>query len=131
MGVRYLSDEWISTVAQVIATDADIATLAASHPIRVVQVVTGGPNGDVTYHFVTNSSGVSFATGTVADPDITFTQTWDTAVSIASGTANAAEAFINGRVKFRGDHTKVIAAQPLFAALDRVFSAVRGSVDFR
>jgi putative sterol carrier protein len=51
-------------------------------------------------------------------------------VSIASGTANAAEAFINGRVKFRGDHTKVIAAQPLFAALDRVFSAVRGSVDF-
>ena len=41
MGVRYLSDEWISTVAQVIATDVDIATLAASHPIRVVQVVTG------------------------------------------------------------------------------------------
>jgi len=130
MGVRYLSDEWISTVAQVIATDADIVTLAASHPIRVVQVVTGGPNGDVTYHFVTGASGVAFAAGTVADPDITFTQTWDTAVSIASGAANAAEAFINGRVRFTGDHTKVIAAQPLFAALDRVFTAVRSSVDF-
>lgn len=131
MGVRYLSDEWISTVAQVIATDVDIATLAASHPIRVVQVVTGGPNGDVTYHLVTGESGVVFAAGEVPGPDITFTQTWDTAVSIASGAANAAEAFINGRVRFTGDHTKVIAAQPLFAALDRVFSAVRGNVEFR
>ena len=130
MGVRYLSDEWISTVAQVIATDADIATLAASHPIRVVQVVTGGPNGDVTYHLVTGESGVVFAAGEVPGPDITFTQTWDTAVSIATGTANAAEAFINGRVRFTGDHTKVIAAQPLFVALDRVFSAVRDNVDF-
>ena len=130
MGVRYLSDEWISTVAQVIATDADIVTLAASHPIRVVQVVTDGPNGDVTYHLVSDESGVSFAAGTVPAPDITFTQTWNTAVSIATGTANAAEAFINGRVRFAGDHTKVIAAQPLFAALDRVFVAVRSNVDF-
>jgi putative sterol carrier protein len=131
MGVRYLSDEWITTVAQGIAHHTDITRLAASHPIRVAQIVTDGPFGDVTYHLVANDAGIEFASGPVTNPDITFTQTWDVAVSIAEGSANAAEAFINGRVKFRGDHTKVIAAQPLFAALDAVFAAVRSSVDFR
>lgn len=131
MSVRYLSDEWITTVAQVIAHNDEIARLAKIHPIRVVQTVTDGPLGEVTYHFVTSESGVEFASGPVSEPDITFTQTWETAVSIATGEANAAEAFINGRVRFRGDHTKVIAAQPLFVALDGVFGAVRADVDFR
>lgn len=43
---------------------------------------------------------------------------------------NAADAFISGKVRFSGDHEKVIAAQPLFAALDAVFSRVRARTQF-
>ncbi len=45
--VRYLSDEWISAVAQEIATDATIKVAAADHSVSVSQIVTDTPFGDV------------------------------------------------------------------------------------
>jgi hypothetical protein len=44
---------------------------------------------------------------------------------VATGNINAADAFINGHVRFQGDHQRLIDAQPLFAALDAVFARVR------
>jgi putative sterol carrier protein len=51
-------------------------------------------------------------------------------VAIARGELNAAESFITGKVRFSGDHEKVIAAQPFFAALDSVFTRVRARTTF-
>jgi putative sterol carrier protein len=56
---------------------------------------------------------------------VVFTQTYATAVGVATGNINAADAFINGHVRFQGDHQRLIDAQPLFAALDAVFARVR------
>lgn len=127
--VRYLSNEWIAAVAVEIAADAALRDAAASHTLSVTQVVTDSPFGEVVYHLSCANGVVAFAAGRVPS-DITFTQTYDTAVAIAQGRLNAAEAFINGQVRFSGDHQRVIDAQPFFALLDGVFARVRAHTTF-
>ena len=122
--VQYLSDEWISAVAQEIATDATIKVAAVEHSVSISQLVTGTPFGDVSYHLVCRDGAVSFKKG-AASSDVLFTQTYATAVGVATGSINAADAFINGHVRFQGDHQRLIDAQPLFGALDAVFARVR------
>jgi putative sterol carrier protein len=52
-------------------------------------------------------------------------QAWDTAVAVATGAMNAQEAFITGRILLFGDQQALMAAQPVFGALDQIFSSVR------
>ena len=127
--MRYLSQEWIGAVAREADADPALAKAAASHTVSVTQVVTDTPFGEVTYHLVCRDGRVSVGSGAVPS-DIVFTQTYQTALDVVLGRLNAAEAFINGKVRFTGDHEKVIAAQPLFAALDGVFARVRERTKF-
>ena len=127
--MRYLSDEWISEVARDIASDVVVAAAATTHSLSVTQVVTDTPFGDVSYHLVCADSKPRFAKGAVPS-DVTFSQSYETAVAIACGRLNAAESFITGKVRFSGNHEKVIAAQDFFAALDAVFTRVRARTTF-
>lgn len=127
--MRYLSDEWIRAVADEIAADTTLQALAASHTVSVTQNVTGTPFGDVSYHLVCRDAAVTFGKGAVP-ADVVFTQDYTTAVDVALGRLNAAEAFINGKVRFSGDHERVVAAQPLFAKLDGAFARVRERTTF-
>ncbi len=127
--MRYLSDEWLAAVAQEIESDGAVATAAVPHSISVTQVVTDTPFGEVTYHLVCADGNVQFAKGSIPS-DVTFRQSYETAVAIARGELNAAESFITGKVRFSGNHEKVIAAQDFFAALDAVFTRVRARTVF-
>lgn len=128
--VDYLSQQWIDAVASGIKLSIEIATVASDNAIALTQVVTGTPYGDVTYHLESRDGVVNFAAGPALVSDITFTQDWQTAVGVATGKINAQEAFISGKIRFKGDHEKVIATQPLFVALDVVFSAVNALTNF-
>jgi putative sterol carrier protein len=97
--------------------------------VAITQVVTDSPFGEVTYHLVCADGRVQFGAGATPS-DVTFRQSYDTAVAIARGELNAAESFITGKVRFNGDHEKVISAQPFFAALDSVFTRVRARTTF-
>lgn len=127
--MRYLSDEWIAAVAQEASADPSVAGTAADHAVSVTQVVTDTPFGDVSYHLACRDGRLSFGKGAIPS-DIVFSQSYRTALDIVNGRLNAAEAFINGKVRFTGDHEKVIAAQPLFAVLDAVFLRVRARTTF-
>ena len=127
--MRYLSDEWISEVAREIEVDDAVAKAAATHSVSVTQVVTDTPFGEVSYHLVCADGKAQFGRGLVPS-DVTFRQSYETAVAIACGKLNAAESFITGKVRFSGNHEKVIAAQDFFAALDSVFTRVRVRTTF-
>jgi putative sterol carrier protein len=58
-------------------------------------------------------------------------QTWETAIAVATGTLNAQEAFVGGHIRLTGDAQKLLEAQPIFKALDAVFSSVRQHTDYR
>lgn len=129
--VRYLSLDWLDELSTRVAADDTMQRLAADHSIGVTQVVTDGPEGDVTYHLQVRDGAATFGAGAAEPEDVRMQQTWQTAVEVATGTLNAQEAFIKGRILLFGDQQALIAAQPVFGALDGVFSALRPLTDYR
>lgn len=123
--IRYLSLAWIRELTREVAESETMSELAGEHTIGVTQVVTGGPEGDVTYHLQVGDGSASFGAG-AADPEhVRMEQDWSTAVAVATGAQNAQQAFITGKILLFGDRQKLMDAQPVFGALDSIFSSVR------
>lgn len=128
--VRYLSLDWIDALTAEVAASTELAALAGEHSIGVTQVVTDGPEGDVVYHLQVGDGSATFGAGPAHPEHVRMQQTWDTAVAVATGTLNAQDAFIGGRIALAGDQQKLIAAQPVFRALDAVFATVRERTEY-
>ena len=129
--VRYLSLAWIDALTREVAKSASLAALAVDHDIAVTQVVTDGPEGDVTYHLRLGNGSASFGAGPADQEDVRMQQSWTTATAIATGDLNAQEAFIKGLIRLSGNQQKLIDSQPVFAALDSVFTSVREQTEYR
>lgn len=123
--VRYLSLAWIRELTREVAESETLAELAHEHTIGVTQTVTDGPEGDVTYHLQVGDGSATFGAGPADPEDVRMQQEWSTAVAVATGEMNAQEAFITGKILLFGDQQKLMTSQPVFGALDQVFSAVR------
>ena len=123
--VRYLSLAWIRELTREVAESETLAELATEHTVGVTQVVTDGPEGDVTYHLRVGDGEASFGAGPADPEDVRMQQDWSTAVSVATGVMNAQEAFITGQILLFGDQQALMRAQPVFGALDSIFSSVR------
>ena len=129
--IRYLSLEWIEALTAEAAASAAMQEAANGTRLGVTQVVTDGPEGEVTYHLQVDDGTAHFGAGPAEPEDVRFVQDWETAVAVATGTLNAQEAFIGGRIRLTGDQQKLLDSQPLFRALDGVFNAVRPGTDYR
>ncbi|MGZ4763759.1 MAG: SCP2 sterol-binding domain-containing protein [Ilumatobacteraceae bacterium] len=129
--VRYLSLAWIDALSKEVADSRELTTLADSHKIAVTQIVTDGPEGTVAYHLRLGDGEASFGAGAADDEDVRMEQSWATATAVATGDLNAQEAFIKGLIRLTGNQQKLIESQPVFAALDAVFTAVREQTEYR
>lgn len=123
--VRYLSLAWIRELTAEVAASETMQALADEHRVGVTQVVTAGPEGDVTYHLQVGDGRATFGAGAADPEDVRMEQEWSTAVAVATGAQNAQEAFITGKILLFGDRQALMRAQPVFGALDSIFSSVR------
>lgn len=128
--LRYLSADWIQSVSDAVAANTELQQLALIHSVGLTQVVTGAPHGDVVYHLQVGNGVATLASGEASPEDVRFTEPWETAVAVATGVLNAQEAFINGHIKFVGDHQKLIDAGDVFAALNPIFDKIRETTDY-
>ena len=122
---RYLSLAWINELTAQVAASEQMREIAESHQIGVTQVVTDGPEGDVTYHVQVGNGEATFGAGPADPEDIKMQQAWDTAVAVSTGELNAQDAFINGKIFLWGEQQKLLDNQAVFGALDAVFGAVK------
>jgi putative sterol carrier protein len=113
-----------------VAASADLQALAHQHTIGVTQVVTGGPEGTVIYHLQVGDGAARFGAGQAFPEDVRMEQDWHTATGVATGSLNAQEAFIKGRILLTGSQQKLMESQPVFAALDAVFRTVRERTEY-
>ena len=82
--------------------------------IRLQQVVTGGPTGDVRYlTIIEDGRTVEQRVGVDSDADVTITTTYDDAVAIQRGELDINAGFMQGRVKVGGDMAKLLDLLPL------------------
>jgi putative sterol carrier protein len=129
--IRYLSLEWLEALAKEVAASHALRDAADEQSLGVTQIVSDGPEGDVTYHLQVADGVARFGTGPAEPEDVRFEQDWGTATGVATGELNAQEAFISGRIKLSGDQQKILDSQPIFKALDDVFTAVRERTEYR
>ena len=129
--IRYLSLDWIEALTMEVAASAAMQEAANGTRLGVTQVVTDGPEGEITYHLQVVDGAARFGAGPAEPEDVRFVQDGETAVAVATGTLNAQEAFIGGRIRLTGDQQKLLDSQPVFRALDGVFTAVRPRTDYR
>lgn len=129
--IRYLSLEWLDALTTEVAASTALQQLAGEHTIGVTQVVTQGPEGTIVYHLQVGDGTASFGAGSAFPEDVRMEQTWETAVGVATGELNAQEAFIKGRILLTGSQQKLVEAQPVFGALDAVFTSVRERTEYR
>ncbi len=127
---RYLSLDWIADVSAAAQTSPLLRDAATDRSFAITEVITGGPEGDVTYHLAVRDGHISFGAGPADDEDVRFVQDWDTAVAVATGQLNAQEAFLEGRIKLRGSQPALVANQEVFAALSDVFDHVRRQTEY-
>lgn len=108
--VAFLSQEWLDL-------QRSLATAVPDRPgatARVQVVVTGGPDGEVSY-VQTFEDGrlISCRLGRDDTAEVTLTQVWRDAVAIAAGELALEVAFMQGRVKVTGNMGALLAVQPV------------------
>lgn len=122
---RFLSDEWIEEAAAAAASSEELRTATAGVQLRVQQVVTAAPVGDVRYVMSIDDGTVSLRSGHDEACDVTFTLDWATAVSMATGALGAQEAFTTGRLQLTGDVAVLLRHGPALAGVGSVFATLR------
>jgi hypothetical protein len=128
--VRYLSLDWLDELARLVAADEQLQSVAAAHEIGLTQVVSDGPEGDVTYHLQVVGGSAQIGSGPAEPEHVRMEQSWDTAVAVATGSLNAQEAFVNGNIRLHGDQQRLLDSQPVFGALDAVFTDIRTRTEY-
>jgi putative sterol carrier protein len=108
---KFLTQEWMDRARELAADFPE--TPGAS--VRLQQVVTGAPGGDVTYHTVIED-GRTLVQALGEDPEgaeVTLTNSYEDAVQVLQGELDASAAFMQGRIKVTGNMAKMMALLPV------------------
>ena len=107
---KYLSRAWHERAKELAQTFPERAGATA----RMVYVVSGGPDGDITYHqVIENGKVLQQGLGACENAEITMTVSWDDSVKIQTGELDANAAFMQGRMKVGGNMAKLMSLMPL------------------
>ena len=109
----FLSAEWVALLRRT------VAAVDAASPVRIEQVVTGGPDGEVRY---------DVTVGSPADgpPDVIVELPYDVAVALARGVVAPQDALSAGTIRVRGDLRRL----PDATAFTEALGAVRDQTTF-
>jgi putative sterol carrier protein len=107
---KFLSQEWLDE-ARALATDQPERPGASA---TMQFVVTGGPDGDITYYWVIENGRLNEAArGQLPDAEVTLTTSYADSVAIQKGDLDANAAFMQGKTKVTGDMAKLMQLMPL------------------
>jgi hypothetical protein len=130
-GVRYLSPAWIDAAGAAVAGDGRLGAALAGVTLTIEQVVTGGPDGDVTWSLAVDDGKVALTPGPAARSDLRLTTDYATAAAVAAGELSAQRAFVEGRLRVGGDLSLLITHQRALAAVDDALAGVRARTTYR
>jgi predicted lipid carrier protein YhbT len=110
---RFLSQEYLDLQKELSAGQPE----RPGASVRMQYVVTGGPDGEVRYHWVLEDGKLrEAALGDLPDADVTMTEGYDDAALIAKGDLDPNTAFMQGRIKVAGNMARLMSLMPLTSA---------------
>jgi putative sterol carrier protein len=107
---KYLTQEWLDLQKE-LAQDFPERPGATA---RMQYVVTGAPEGDVSYYqVIENGKMQESSLGSDDQAEFTITQSYDDSVKILNGELDANAAFMQGKMKVTGNMGKLMSLMPL------------------
>ena len=106
----WLTQEWMDEQTKLAADQPERPGASA----RMQYVITGGPDGDITYYWVLEDGHLrENRLGVLDDAELTLTQSYEDAKKIQQGELDEQAAFMQGRVKVEGNMAKLMALLPI------------------
>ena len=124
MAVKFLTEEWASTMTEALNSSEDFKKAASGQQVKLQQVVTDAPDGEVKYFFTIDGGEAAVGLGEVSDAEATITQNYDTAVAIVKQELNAQNAFMQGKLKISGNMMKLMQLQGVFNAMPKAAEGI-------
>jgi putative sterol carrier protein len=113
--MKYLSQEFLDEALRISQGFADRPNANA----RIQYVVSGGPEGDVSYYWVLVGGRLQECKlGELPDADFTLRMSYDTSQKIQQGDLNPNVAFMTGKIKASGNVGKLLSLMPLTQSED-------------
>jgi putative sterol carrier protein len=107
---KWLTQEWLDETRKMAEGQPERPGASA----RMQYVVTGGPEGDISYFWVLDNGKISESKiGTLPDAEVTLTTGYSDAMKIQKGELDANAAFMQGKVKVTGNMAKVMSLLPI------------------
>lgn len=129
--MRFLSPAWLAALDRALAGSPAVQAATADTSLTLLQVVTGGPDGDVAYLVAVDAGTTSVRpAGPGATADVTLASAWATAVAIATGALAPHDAFTAGRLVVRGDIEALRTHAPALAGLAVAAADVREATTY-
>jgi len=120
---RFLTSEWFTMI------NDRAPTVDPNVDFVLEQRVLDGPRGDVSYSVMVGGGRVQFGSP-AAGAHAVLTLDYGTACALATGRLTAQDAFLQGRVRFTGDLTRVQAAASALAILAETLAAASGDTTY-
>lgn len=96
--------------------------------------MTGGPDGDLRYWVHIEDGSVRAVLGDAEaaqlDPDATVTESYETAAAVNRGELSTEDAFLEGRIRLRGDIAVLLRHQSVLNMLGEAFAEVRSRTEY-
>lgn len=123
MTVKFLSDEWATTVNAALNAHPGFKSAITSADLGLQFNISGAPDGDLAYYLKTSGGDAELAMGSLEGADVTIGQTYETARGIFSGDLNTQTAFMTGKLKVSGNLAKLMMHQ---GAITQMQAALKG-----
>lgn len=123
MSVKFLSAEWADAVKAQLNVNEEFRQAASSQRATIQQVITDG-EGDTHYWIEIADGRIDMGVGDADGPDATITQSYETAVKLATSELSVVTAFMTGKVKVAGNMGLLMGLQGALSQLPAAMQAI-------
>jgi len=121
--VPFLSTEWADAVKAQLNANEEFRAAASGQNATIQQIITTG--ADETHYWNENGDGtIQMGVGGADEPDATITQSYETAVKLATSELSVVTAFMTGKVKVAGNMGMLMGLQGALSQLPAAMQAV-------
>ena len=124
MAVKFLSEEWASTMTEALNSSDEFKQAASGQQVKLQQVVSDAPEGETKYFFTIDGGQAQVGLGELSDAEATISQNYETAVAIVKQELNAQNAFMQGKLKISGNMMKLMQLQGVFNAMPKAAEGI-------
>lgn len=125
MPVKFQSEDYFQAANAALKNDEDVLKASKGQNVEVQVVTTDFPGEGEKKTYLRISGGVpDVGIGELEDPDATITQDYATAVALDKGELNPQTAFMEGKMKIKGNLMKMMQLQKFMKTLEPATSDI-------